>query len=120
MYFCGSSFGGALPFGNITRLDNEKQLGERTRQLLSIPVQRNAKRKKGAGKISNLPVEKSQSCGTLILNQHLRQRMKSKALWLKSKQIRRNTGLTPEKEKTVQPRLRGYTVSLPKSILMEL
>lgn len=46
--------------------------------------------------------------------------MKSKALWMKSKQIRRNTGLTPEKEKTVQPRLRGYTVSLPKKSLWGL
>ena len=32
----------------------------------------------------------------------------------------RNTGLPPEKEKTVQPRLWGYTVSLPKNIFMEL
>ncbi len=43
-----------------------------------------------------------------------------KEKWLKSKQIRRNTGLPPEKEKTVQPRLWGYTVSLPKNILMGL
>ncbi|MBS5654625.1 MAG: hypothetical protein KHW96_06195, partial [Firmicutes bacterium] len=30
------------------------------------------------------------------------------------------TGLPPKKEKTVQPRLWGYTVSLPKNILMGL
>ena len=41
-----------------------------------------------------------------------------KSLMAKSKQTRRNTGLPPEKEKTVQPRLWGYTVSLPQNILM--